>query len=203
MLNKDIETVEPIKEADEKKDLLDRLKEATETKEPEASAASTSWSFDTQEETPRIQGNTPEKEKVEEKDCPKISKEVKLATASITVSALNSTQRVIFEPLIYKKYSKKFTKEEQKTLSDNNLPDQDKSAISPKDLPLRNKFDRLMKQCNKKVNAVPFTDKEELELEKIFIQYMDVKQKTLPPEIMLGISIINVLGKRAIDLFTE
>lgn len=201
-------------------ELLSRLSTATETKTPNANQAAKAWSFDLDEmkkETPQTetvssdfkidpppvtQPNTQPTGTATSTE-PKISKDTKLATARITVSALNSTQRIIFEPLISRKYRKKFTDDEQRILVEKNLPDQEKAAIHPDDLPLRNKFDRLMKQCNKKLNAVPFTDTEEQDLEKIFYQYMDAKNKTLPPELMLGISLANVLGKRAIDLFMD
>lgn len=202
---------------DSTEDLLSKLDQATEKKEVNT-ANTVVYDFTgediTTKETPKeesanfVSDPKPETKpgtetKKDPASEPKLSKELKLATARITVSALDSTQRVIFTPLINRKYAKKFTPDEVNKLNDKNIIDEAKERLEADDLTLRNKFDRLMKKRDKKLKDITFTDPESQDLEKIFVQYMDVKNEALPPEIMLFIGIANVLGKRAIDLFTE
>lgn len=195
--------------------LMDRLTAVTEKKDPGAKAAPT-WDFnedksDTGDEESAPNNDDfetpPEKPKTEkqpeEKEKPKLTDKMKLANARITVSALNSTQRIIFTPLINRKYRKKFDPEEIEKLDKTNLIDLPLDQVPDEDKSLRNKFDRIMEKRDKKINDIPFTEPESEDLEKMFYQYMDAKEANLPPEIMLVIGITNVIGKRAIDLCTD
>lgn len=228
MENNTIQEAEIIIETPNNDDLINRLNTATETKTPTANTTSKSWSFTLDENETKAETTTNPETKAETEvktsdfettqappassttsttppasTEPKLSKDFKIASARITVSALDMTQRMIFTPLINRKYSKKFTEQESKILDETNIIDEEKSLLNAQDLPLRNKFDRIMKKRDKKIKDIPFEDLESQDLEKMFYQYMDAKNTTLPPEIMLVIGIANVLGKRAIDLFTE
>lgn len=204
-------------------DLMARLNVATEPKEPTVSTGN-AWNFNDDKEPEAIKPEvkdtnfTLEDKKptdqptpsatttpatTNESTEPKISKDLKMASARITVSALDSTQRVIFQPLINRKFAKKFNAEEVIRLDETNIIDAEKTLLQPEDLTLRTKFDRLMKRRDKILKDIPFTDVESQDLEKIFYQYMDAKNTTLPPELMLIIGISNVIGKRAIDLMVD
>lgn len=193
--------------------LMDRLTAVTEKKDPGAKAAPT-WDFseDKTDSEESDAGNSdfdtpPEKPKAEnkpeEKEKPKLTDKMKLANARITVSALNSTQRIIFTPLINRKYRKKFEPEEIEKFDKTNIIDLPLDQVPDEDKSLRNKFDRIMEKRDKKIADIPFTPEESDDLEKMFYQYMDAKETSLPPEIMLVIGITNVIGKRAIDLCTD
>lgn len=210
--------IEEAKIVSDSDDLLSRLNTATEVKNPATDNVAKKWNFDLDDKpqapTPVVNSDdfdddkktdTPQNQPTDAppKPEPKLSKDIKEASARITVSALDQTQKVVFNHLITRKYTKKFNDKEQKKLTETDIIDRDKETLADEDLTLRNKFDRLMKQQAAKIAAIPFTETEEKDLYTILYQYMDAKNKTLPPEIMLAISITNVLSKRAIDLFTD
>jgi len=192
--------------------LEQELNEPTETKTP-ANNVSKAWTFEDEEETPAAEKpqadatkttaetkTTPPIDPEKPKDT-KITDKAKKASARTAVNMLNLLQRGIFPPILNYKVQKKFTPEEIERLEE--VQDAAKSALDDKDLALRNKFDRIMKSHNKKIEAVPFTETEEDDLEQAFYAYFDFKEKTLPPEWFLYMAVINTLGKRTIDVFTK
>lgn len=207
-------------------DLMERLNVATERKEPTAETQSQTWDFS--EEAPNKEPQKPQTEAEPQKKPdnnfseaqkpktaitnptavqpdnvePKISKEAKHASARIAVAMLNITQGAIFKPLLNRKFKKKFTAPEAEKLD--TLADIPKTSITDdKDLALRNKFDKLLKRHNKKIDGVDLEEQEEKDLASAFYTYMDVTGKSLPPEYLLMIALLNTVGKRSIDLFTD
>jgi hypothetical protein len=194
-------------------DLENELSQPTETKTP-SNEGTKSWSFDEDiEETPAVkdppktettnsaaeQAKTsgPEQKKAESK----ITDKAKHASARTAVNMINLFQKGLFPPILNYKFQKKFTDEEKTKILD--VQNKDKKDLEGEDLALRNKFDRLMKAHNKKIDAVPFTEVEEQDMETAFFTYFDYKEKTLPPEWFIGMTIANTLGKRFIDVFTK
>lgn len=192
--------------------LESELGTATETKTP-ANNVSKAWSFEEEENTPEPKKEptdavktttetktTGEDTEPKEKNT-KITDKAKKASARTAVNMLNLLQRGIFPPILNYKVQKKFTDQEIERLEE--VQDAAKSALDDKDMALRNKFDRIMKSHNKKIEAVPFTETEEDDLEQAFYAYFDFKEKSLPPEWFLYMAVINTLGKRTIDVFTK
>ena len=199
---------------EETKDLSleQELNEPTETKTP-ANNVSKAWTFEDEEETQAAEKPQADATKTtaetktntatdnEKPNDKKITEKAKQASARTAVNMLNLLQRGIFPPILEYKVQKKFTPEEVDRLD--TLQDAVKSDLDSSDMALRTKFDRIMKSHNKKIDAVPFTETEEKDLEQAFYAYFDFKEKTLPPEWFLYMAVINTLGKRTIDVFTK
>lgn len=190
-------------------DLLTALSEETEIKQPAASDKSFTWDFENE--------NIPEAEIVEEKKQPaanaelkkeeikkpKVDEKIKRGSARTAVGMLDVLQKSIFTPLISLKYKKKFTEEEINALEQKNIPDAVESELTDEDKALRNKWDRLMKKCNKKLDAIPLIETEKQDMEDAFYLYFDIKEKSLPPEWYLGFAILKSIGDRTIDLMSD
>ncbi|MBA2610544.1 MAG: hypothetical protein H0U95_01140 [Bacteroidetes bacterium] len=189
------------------------LTQPTETKSPSNEGAK-SWSFD--EDTEETTSTDPAKTETktdtadqakttgpadQKKAESKITDKAKHASARTAVNMINLFQKGLFPPILNYKFQKKFTDAEKTKILD--VQDKDKKDLEGEDLQLRNKFDRLMKSHNKKIDAVPFTETEEQDMETAFFAYFDYKEKTLPPEWFIGMTIANTLGKRFIDVFTK
>lgn len=132
----------------------------------------------------------------------KLDKEIKEASARTMVGMIDFTQKAIFIPAINYKFKKKFNDDEINRL-DAGAEDADKNTLEGEDLAVRNKWDRLMKKRDKKIDAVPFTEPETKDITLACFNYMDVKEKELPPELFLYLTIGTILGKRAIDVFFD
>ena len=200
-------------ETENKTSLHDALNEATEYKEPIAQNKSFEWNFDEaviEEEIKTDTNQASSQEPTEQKTPPppappekKVTDKAKRASARTAVNMIDFVQKGLFTPILSYKYKRKFTEEEINTLENKNLVDAKKDDLADEDLQLRNKWDRLMKRCNKKLDAVEFTDEEKTDLEEAFFAYFDFKEKTLSPEWFVGLALVNTIGKRAIDTFTD
>lgn len=188
--------------------LHDLLNQATETKEPSKTVSSHTWNIEDAEvieNTPAQQTNT-ETEEIKPVDNlaeKKVTDKAKRASARTAVNMLDLLQKSLFTPVLSIKYKKKFTHEEITKLEDKNLVDAKKDDLHDEDLLLRNKWDRLMKRCAKKIDEIPLTDEEKKDMEEAFYAYFDLKETTLSPTWFIGINVVNAMGKRAIDVFTE
>lgn len=193
--------------------LHDALNEATEHKEPIAQNKSFEWNFDEaviEEEIktdpkPIEQQSQPETKQPTPPAPPekKVTDKAKRASARTAVNMIDFVQKGLFTPILSYKYKRKFTDDEINALENKNLVDAKKDELEAEDLQLRNKWDRLMKRCNKKLDAAEFTDEEKTDLEEAFFAYFDFKEKTLSPEWFVGLALVNTIGKRAIDTFTD
>lgn len=176
---------------DKKEDEKETVTPEEKKNEKETKATSdtkTTETTDTEETKP-----TPERPK-------KLDKEVKEASARTMVQMVDFTQKLIFTPIVNYKAKKKFTDAEVTRLDESNIEDADKESLKDDDLALRNKWDRVMKRRDKKLKEIPFTDPEIKDLTTACYNYMDVKQKELPPEYFLALTIATIVGKRAIDV---
>lgn len=196
-------------------DLLFQLKEATETKQPGKETQSKAWDFQDEkisEEPVKAASNSDfEQPKTEEKSTvapgphgppvEKITDKAKRSSARTAVGMLDLFQRGLFTPIINNKYKKKFTGDEISKLE--LIIDVEKKGLENEDLKLRNKWDRLMKKRDKKIDSIPFEETEKKDIEEAFYTYFDFKEKTLPPEWFVGMAVLNSFGKRAIDAFTD
>lgn len=186
------------------------LEEETENKTP-GNTTSTMWNFDNVEEAKEVaedQAENINREDPDKKAEPKpgdkkITDKAKHASARVATGMLDMLQKSIFTPIISHKYKKKFTEDEINALDEKNLIDREKNELAGDDLLLRNKWDRLMGKCMKKIDDVPLTDPEKDDLNEAFYTYFDFKEKTLPPEWFVGFALINTIGKRLVDVVTD
>jgi hypothetical protein len=213
--------MEPKNDNPSGEDLLTTLAQVTEDKNPGNGnniISSDFWDQKDPEET-----TTEKSKKTEEKNNPektknpavtedpaenkperpkKLDREVKEASARTLVGMMNFTQKLIFTPIINYKFKKKFSDEEIEKL-DAGVEDKNKDELDGEDLALRNKWDRLMRKRDKKIQGIPFDEGEEKDLHTACFNYMDIKEKELPPEYFLALTAATIIGKRAIDAFFD
>lgn len=186
----------------------DLLEQSTEQK-PQSTVTSKMWNFGDVEEAKEITqgeetaGGTSTGDDPEEKPAGKITEKAKRASARTAVGMLNLIQKSVFTPIISYKYKKKFTEEEINQIETKNLVDANKDHLHDDDLLLKNKWDRLMRKCSKKMDAIELQETEQKDLEEAFFVYFDYKEKTLPPEWFIGAAVINAFGKRLVDVITD
>jgi hypothetical protein len=205
------ENTNSVNEVIENDDLINRLSVNTQHK-AETLVKTETWDFDADANdfkddnkdniaTDANIKSTDKEIKVEDKPSAKITEKAKRASARTAVGMLDLTQKSLFTPLLTSKYKKKFSKEEQDKLLE--IEFKDKKELEGDDLALSNKFEKLMGRMNKKIDAIPLEESEKTDLEEAFFSYFDYKEKTLPPEWFVGMAVVNAIGKRAIDVFTD
>lgn len=214
-MEKDIEDAQIIEEGNGDApagNLHDMLSQPTEHKS-ESKLSTSDWDFEqdsdsqtqaqTQSDPGQQQAAEPGQpgEDSEAKNGKKITDKAKHASARIAVGMLDLFQRSVFTPIHNHKFKKKFTEDEVERLD--HVADAEKSSLDEKDIRIRNKWDRLSKKLEKKIKAIPFEEQERKDLEEAFFTYFDFKEKTLPPEWFVGMAVLNAMGKRAIDAFTD
>lgn len=180
-------------------DFWDKKPEETETPEEKKPEKETEAPEEKKSEKETKTAETEEVKPVPERPK-KLDKEVKEASARTMVQMVDFTQKLIFTPIVNYKARKKFTDAEVNRLDESNIEDANKESLEGEDLALRNKWDRVMKRRDKKLKDIPFTDPEIKDLTTACFNYMDVKQKELPPEYFLALTIATIVGKRAIDV---
>jgi hypothetical protein len=198
-------------------DLLKKLMEETEFKEPGKNSGSIPADFwEKKDKEVKEEKKEPEKpaekpaaettatattttQAEPEKPAKKITKEMKEASANTAIGMLELSQKIILVPVINGKYKKKFKPDEIHRLNDG-VEDADKERLTGEDLELRNKWDRLMKKRDKQINGIPFKEDEKRDLREAFMNYFDFKEKTLGPEWFLGMAIVNTTGRRVVDI---
>ncbi len=131
----------------------------------------------------------------------RLTQAMKQASARTAVGMLDFSQKLILKPIVNYKFKKKFTAVEINRIDV--VDGANKATLSDEDLKIRNKWDKLMKKRDKTIEGIPLTEVEEKDLEKIFYNYFDVKEKELDPGYLVAFGIINTLGKRAIDIFID
>jgi hypothetical protein len=197
-------------------DLLAKLANETETKKPgEANLGIPKSFWDEEENEEEKSDDKKDKTKPEDKNTEeeseetkggekkrKLTQKAKEDSARTAVGVLDLTQKIILTPIVTYKFKKKFTAAEVDRL-DTGIDDANKDTLDDEDLRIRNKWDKLFKKYDKAKEAIPFTDPEKSELEGHFTTYMDIKEKELPPELLLYMSIANVLGRRIVDVIFD
>lgn len=190
-------------------ELMQRLKAATQHKDP-VEKKEPEWNFDIDVTAPIVEEKPAETKASETTEAPaaketvktkKITEDAKRGSARVAIGMLELTQKGIFTPLLTRKYRKKFTAEEQERIIQNES--KKKKDLTEDDLALSAKFDKLMSRMNRKIDAIPFDDREKKDLEEALYLYFDTKEKTLPPEWFVAMAVTNAIGKRAIDVFTD
>lgn len=190
--------------------LEQRLAIATERKpEPEKLKVDTSFfgsdddeAIETNKATEAKPANVDNKDTQENKPTAPITEKAKRSSASVAVGMLDMTFQTILTPIHGWKFKRKFKADEVKKLDDY-VADSTLDDLDESDKKLKRKWDRLLKNYEKKKDAIPLADKEKQDLENAFYQYFSFKEKTLPPEWFVGMAVINSLGKRAIDLIVD
>ncbi len=184
--------------------LESRLSLETERKQPTAVASLADspgfWGDDEAEEITAESSGQPKSGQSNEASAP-ITKEAFRTSARTGVLLLDNAQKLIFTFLVNRKYSRKLT-DEQWTKVDQ-IIDLDKSAVAAEDLPLYSKAQKVMRKWQKKTEAIPMTEKEQKSLEDQLYEYCKMTGKTLSPNLILVLSLVNSVGGRAIDLITD
>jgi len=135
------------------------------------------------------------------KEAPKVTHAMKMASARTAVGMLDLTQKMILRPVVNHKFKKRFTNDEIKRIPD--VEEKNKATLSNEDLELRNKLDKWLKKRDQQMKVIPLTPTEEEDLTKLFYNYFDATEQTLPPSYGLAFGVINSLGKRAVDIFID
>lgn len=161
------------------------------------------WNFDNVEEAKTDPETGPKEEEEKAEGGKKITDKAKRSSARVAVGMLDMLQKSIFPAIISNKYKKKFTPEEINAIDERNICDREKNELVGEDAILRNKWDRLMGKCMKKIEEVPLTTTEKDDLNEAFYTYFDFTDKTLPPEWFIGFAILNTVGKRVVDIVTD
>lgn len=185
-------------------ELLERLKQATETKEPTAS--NPVWNFDLEDEpvsenkevkpTQTTTTTTPVKEPVKE-----LSKKAINANAKLTVTFLESLVTGGGNMYLNRKFKKKFTKEEYKFCSEE-LIYVPKDVLTEPQLALRNKFKSLEEKRKQKERLLPFNSQETEQLVRIFAEYSEATGQEMPAWLTACLSASAIIIKR-LEIFAD
>lgn len=146
--------------------------------------------------------NADNKDKQDTKPTAPITEKAKRSSASVAVGMLDMTFQTILTPVHGWKFKRKFKADEVKKLDDY-VADSSLEELGEDDKKLKRKWDRLLKNYEKKKDAIPLDNKEKQDLENAFYQYFSFKEKTLPPEWFVYMAVINSVGKRTIDLIID
>lgn len=189
----------------EPSNLHDALAQATEYKNP--SQEKSAWDFsnldesqDNQEENENIENKGPEKPK----NAPqKVSDEVKRDSARTATVLFSQLIEVTGTFAINQKFKKKLSPEEKQRIIESDLEDKLLDEIDEADRILKKKFDRLLKQRDKKIKAIPLSNEEEKRCENSFYEYFKIKDISMPPEWMLGFTLGTILIDRTIEVVAD
>lgn len=132
----------------------------------------------------------------------KITKQAIDMGARTAVSTINLAQVTLMRPIL----NWRFKKESEKRFGENLDRAQEMvmgeiTPTDPKEKTLKTRFQKFLEQRDKKLIDLPFTDREEGDLEYAFKTYFEVKQVAMSPEVLLYCSLGSIMGKRAIDAF--
>lgn len=190
--------------------LLDAVSEATEYKNPGSTDKSFEWKFDEDgngketevEDPPGEETGQSEKEKTGDKKKP-LTHAVKDESAEAATGMLDLLQTAICTPLVSYKYKEKFSDAEIDRLDTSNIIDAKLESLKDDDLTLRNKWDRLMTKCERKLEKIPLKANARANVKNAFYKYFEVKQTSMPIEWYIGFTIADSLISRVIDVMTD
>jgi hypothetical protein len=197
----EIKPVTETKPANENADLLSRMQQITERKEPSKTTSASSsfnWDEDDFEAQPQPKKTATPEKKAEEEPA-KVTDKAKKASARTLVGMMDFTQKTILTPILNAKFKKKFSPEEVDRL-DNVIDADPEKLFDDRDKSLKSKWDRLAAKLEKKKASIPFTDTEKSDMESFAYDYFDAKETSLGPEWGIAFSFINIVGKRVIDV---
>ena len=202
-------------EQSEVMDLASILQVKTDTKAPGANkAAPVSSAFWDQSEDDFEQPKKTEAKKeattaatTEEAAAPKkLTESVIQSSARTATGMVELTTKMIISPIQNYKFKKKLEKsftDQQLNKIEEKLIDADEKSLEDDDKRLKLRFERMMAKHQKKTEGIDFKPEEKKDLNEAFEEYMRYTQSSLPPQWFVALAIINTVGKRAIDTFTE
>lgn len=132
---------------------------------------------------------------------PRVPDEVKRASAETATAALDSLLSMTCVPLIDRKIRKRLTEEEMDLGF--NLEDKKDDELNDEELRIKNKFTRLMKLRQHKIDNVELSTKEIKNVETAFYNYFKIKDIAMPPEWLLYISLGSIVIDRVIEVVTD
>jgi len=196
-------------------DLLNRLSRSTETKAPGATTANdvkpfwerTDEDFEPEPKKPEKTDENKPDTTGEQIQAPALSEKIKNASAATAVGALNVVLTGAFIPeqnfKLKKKFKKSFSPDQLKTIEEKLSDCEDEDIEDAAEKLLKKRFDAIMKKYNKKIEAVPMSEKEREEFHQACFNYMEITGKSLPPGLFLGMSLTQIIGNRIIDAATD
>lgn len=190
-------------------DLHAALSEATETKAPQADKASDAWDFskvDSATETvaePGTEEPAKKEEAKEPKASAKVSEEVRKASAETATMMFDQLLQLTGNFAVNNKFKKKLTADEQKRVLEKDLEDCELDALEEEDRILKKKFDRLIKNRDKKIKNIPLDADETKRCETSFNQYLKEKNIEVPSEYLLAFTLITILADRTIEVYAD
>lgn len=131
----------------------------------------------------------------------RITRETLNTSARTCVAAIGFAQTTILRPLM----NWRFTKEAEKRFGENlpramEMAMEDITPTEPKEKAIKTRFTKFLKQRDKKIEGIPFTDDEEQDMERAFKAYFEMKQVSMSPDVLLWCTIITTVGKRGVDV---
>lgn len=187
--------------------LHEQLAKAVEHKSSETVLKSP-WKFDAEDDLPLPNVNpegeepssTTDKPQPDQAARPKISEEIKKTSAETSTMLFDSVLKIAGGIIVSAKFKKRFNSEEMKTILEKDLEDKSLDEVDAQDLLLKKKFDRLLKQRDRKNNAIALDDDEHATVYDAFYQYYKVKDISMPPEALLYFTLGSILASRTLEI---
>ena len=136
----------------------------------------------------------------------KITEQTKRGSANAAAGMVDFSTRLLLTPIhtykLKKKIEKNFT-DAQLNLIDSKLAESDESKLDAEELRIKRRFDSIMNKYQQKIDKLPMSESEKKEQADAFYNYFDYTNKTLSPDWYLYMSLINSVGGRVVDVFTE
>lgn len=191
-------------------DLLSRVSKQTAHKSPgtnEPVPEKSFWEsspddFETQTEKPATEKPTEQKKDNEEKsdnDKEPLNDKSFHNSASNATFLLDVATEGLCKIVVSRKYKKRFTTEEKEILR-NGLVDADPKTLNPEQKSLYDKYQKLTAKKEEVFSKLPFDDDEKQIMEDSWYRYFKQKNKELPPEAAVIMSVLTSVGSRVIDV---
>lgn len=221
----------PVAEITEEKNKIDslqqRLSKATAVKEPGAAkniAQKNSSFWDASDEDfsiPVSEKTTKQPEKTEEKAAPKtegntsskpeenkpaITDAMKRGSAITATGMVNISTRMLISPIhaykVKKKLERQFTPH-QLELLDTKLQEAEEKDLDAEEKRIKARYESIFQKYEKKMSRVEMTEPEKKEMQDAWYAYFDYTQSTLSPKAYVLMEVVNKVGARIVDAFTE
>ena len=190
--------------------LHEQLAQAVEHKSAD-NVLQSPWKFNDEDDAPipgmdsdgsndHPEGEKPKTSAPPSQSSPKISDEIKKASAETSTMLFDSILKITGGIVVNNKFKKRFSSDEMRTILEKDLEDKDIEDVDSQDLVLKKKFDRLLKQRDKKNKAIPLDDDEYKNVMDAFYQYYKVKDMSMPPEALLYFTLGSVLASRTLEI---
>lgn len=209
------ETKEP---ETQQKSIHEQFAEATEHKEP--GTESFVWNFDEDlkesdfqsqnksntdwfnESENSTENNFEQSTKSEQTQTPKhqSTEATKKMSAETAAFLFDEALQLIGIPITNYRFKKKFSDEERERILENDIEDKLLEDLEDYDRVLKRKWNRLLKQRDNKIKAIPLNPDEKDKVEKAFYQYFKVKNIDMPPEWLLGFMLGRIIVDRTLEV---